>query len=178
MDQSSDDLKSCLKDLRRKNVHCHWFIPGRSLSTALSKEAIRKALLAVRVRPYSVDEIVEHVSKNGTKIFGILVLIDQAAIASHFIEEGNLQDHKLPFSKAILDKLLSPPAARDFDEKQWEVIAPTFDRSMINKSLQAEYILPFVKDKEINKGAFGIVYEIELDKDHQKLEKTFQRKVS
>jgi len=167
MDQTINDLKSRLKDLRRENADHRWFIPQLELCEALSENAIWKALQDAGTKSYQLDEMVEHILTNGMKIFAVLVLTDQAAHTSKFIQEGELFDQRLPFSVDILGKQLSLPSARDFYERQWELAVPTFYRGTIHKSLDNRSILPFTRDKRIGNGAFGTVYEIELDHGHQ-----------
>jgi hypothetical protein len=177
MDQNINDLKSRLKDLRRENADHRWFIPQLSLYEALSEDAIQKALQDSGTKLYQLDEIVKHIITDGMKIFAILVLTDQVARTSKLIEEGEFHDQRLPFNLDILGKQLSLPSAKDFYERQWELTAPTFHRGTIHKSLDNRSILPFARDKRIGNGAFGTVYEIELDHDHQQLEGQFQYKV-
>ena len=177
MNQNQSDLKIRLKDLRRENSDHRWYVPQLPLCKALSEDAIRKALQDVGTKPYQLDEIVKHVLSHGIKIFAILVLTDQAAHVSKFIEACELHDVRLPFSLNVLDKQLPLPFSKDFYEKQWELSAPIFRRGTINKSLNDRSILPFTKDRRIGTGAFGTVYEIELDHSHQELEGPFQDKV-
>jgi len=177
MDQNINNLKSRLKDLRRENADHRWFIPQLALCEALSEDAIWKALHDTRTKSYQLDEMVKHILTNGMKIFAVLVLTDQAALTSKFIEQGEFLDQRLPFSLDILGKQLSLPSAKDFYERQWELTAPTFYRGTIHKSLDNRSILPFVRDERIGNGAFGTVYKIELDHDHQQLQGQFQHKV-
>ena len=177
MDQHPKNLKSRLKALRRETADHRWFIPQLPLRKILSEDTIRKALQEAETKPYQLDEMVKHILAGGMKIFAILVLTDQPALTSKFIEEGELHDQRLPFLSGTLHKQLSLPSAKDFYERQWELTAPTFYHGAINKLLNERSVLPFVKEKHIGKGAFGTVYEIELDHDHQQLEGPFQNKV-
>ncbi|RYP90030.1 hypothetical protein DL770_003875 [Monosporascus sp. CRB-9-2] len=65
------------------------------------------------------------------------------------------------------DILLSEEMAKDFEEKQWEFIAPTFRRGTLHRRLGDSTILPFTQNKRIGKGAFGTVYEVVIDTDNQ-----------
>ncbi|KAF2474368.1 kinase-like protein [Lindgomyces ingoldianus] len=177
MDKKTNDLESRIKSLRRENADYRWFIPELLLREALSEDVVRKALLDVGAKPYHLDEIVKHVLTSGIKIFAVLVLTNQAAMTSKFIEEGEFQDHRLPFNLNTLDKQLSLPAAKDFYERQWEFTAPTFYRGTIHRLLNDRSVLPFTKDKRIGNGAFGTVYEIKLDQSHQKMEGAFQNRL-
>ncbi|KAH7080742.1 kinase-like domain-containing protein [Paraphoma chrysanthemicola] len=179
MDQASEDLKLCLKKLRVKNADRRRFIPGLRLCEVLSETAIRQALLAAQMKLHTVDEAVKYILKQGIRIFAILVLIEQVAATLTFIERGELQDHRLPFKKKALRKLLpeTGSAIDDFEESQWEVIAPSFFRGAIHRSLRKAIVLPFIKDEHIGNGAFGKVSEIALHPDHQDLEDSFRRKL-
>lgn len=177
MIQNLNALKLRLKNLRRENSDHRWFIPLLALREVLLEDIIRKALQDTGIKSYYLDEMANHILPDGVKIFAILVLTDQAALTSKFIEEGEFHDQRLPFSLNILGKQLSLPSAKDFYEKQWELTAPTFYRGTIHKSLNDRSILPFTKDKRIGNGAFGTVYEIKLDQSHQQLNGLFQDRV-
>lgn len=174
MDQDLKSLELRIKGLRRENADHRQFIPQLPLREVFSKDAIWKALHDSGIKRYQLDEMVDRILKDGIKIFAILVLTHQAGLTPRFIEEAEFHDQRLPFSLEILEKQLSLPSAKDFYEKQWELIAPTFYRGTIHKSLNSRFILPFVLDQRIGSGAFGTVYEIELDHDHQQLDDLFQ----
>lgn len=94
-----DQLKSNIKNLRRKNVSHRWFIPELLFSSVMTEDAIRRAL--VDWPSYQREETVRKVER-GKKIFGILILIGYAAQLSNFIEADQLEDTKLPFSLEVL----------------------------------------------------------------------------
>lgn len=171
-----DQLKSTIKNLRRKNASHRWFIPDLLFSSVITEDAIREAL--VDWPSYQREETVEKV-KRGKKIFCILILLGHAAQLAKFIEADQLEDTKLPFKSEILiqEIHLSEEEARDFDERQWELVAPTFRRSTLNRRLGEGAILPFTQHKWIGKGAFGDVYEVTLDPSHQELGEIFPEKV-
>lgn len=179
MAQVLRDLRLRLKQLRVQNADRRWFIPGLCLHDVLTGTTIRQTLLAAKIQPHMVDEVVEHVLGHGIRIFGILVLIEQAAATVKFMEEGELTDHRLPFNRSTLGKLLQDTdlAVADFEECQWELIAPKFLRGTVHRSLSADFVLPFMKDELMGQGAFGMVYEIMLHPKNQYLEADFQNKV-
>ena len=177
MVQSLKALKLRIKDIRCENSDHRWFVPLLPLREILSQDVILKAVRDAGTKAYHLDEVVDRILSNGLKIFAILVLTDQAALAFKFIQEGELLDERLPFSLEILKMRLSLPHVKDFYEKQWELSVPTFDRGTIHKSLDDRVILPFIRDKRIGNGAFGTVYEIELNHNHQQLQGQFQHKV-
>jgi hypothetical protein len=177
MGQSLDHLKFCLKDFRRENADNRWFIPQLRLYQVMSKDTVRKALQDAGIKSYHLDEIAEDVFIHGIKIFAILILTDQAKHTFKFIEKGELHDQRLPFSLDILEKRLLLPFAKDFNERQWELTAPTFHRGTINKYLDNRSVLPFAEDERIGNGAFGTVYKIKLDHNHQQLKDHFANRV-
>ena len=179
MSQALRDLKSCLKQLRVKNADRRWFIPALRLHEVLTESAIRQSLLAAKTQPHIVDEVTQHVLQYGIRIYGILVLIEQVAATVTFMEKGELMDHRLPFENSILGELFSSTdsGVADFEETQWDVMAPAFSRGTIHRSLRADCVLPFMKNDKIGKGAFGEVYEIEIHPKNQYLEAELRVKV-
>jgi hypothetical protein len=172
-----DELKVHLKGLRRANIHHRRFIPELSLYRAVTKQAIGKALGHAGVEVHRQEEITIRVVQSGRKIFAILVLIGQTADILKFIEADELQDIKLPFKIEALRDEVKLPNADEFDEKQWEVTAPTFLCGTLNRCLNGKTILPFTLKEGAGHGAFGKVWEIELDEDHQQFEDTFPKRV-
>lgn len=179
MSQALQDLKSCLKQLRVKNADRRWFIPGLRLHEVLTETAIRQTLLAANTQPHMVEEVTKHILRHGIRIYGVLVLIGQVVATITFMEKGELIDHRLPFEHSTLGQLLPnvDSVIADFDETQWELLAPTFSRGTVHKSLRSDCVLPFMKDENIGEGGFGTVYNIELHSENQRLEAAFQVKV-
>lgn len=169
-------LADRIRDLRRLNSGHQWFIPQLSLYQLMSRDAIRRALQDTGTEPYNLDEMVEYISRNGIKIFAILVLIDQGAFASSFVK-AKLTDQQLPFSSDTLCNHLSPQSSGHFYERQWKFTALAFHRSTTNRTFSSISILPFVDEKFIGSGSFASVYEIKLDSCHQQLEGPFQHRV-
>ncbi|KAF3000785.1 hypothetical protein E8E13_005487 [Curvularia kusanoi] len=96
-----------------------------------------------------------------------------------FMEKGELIDLRLPFDCSTLSQLLSKTnlAIADFEENQWEFIAPIFSRGTVHRELRPEFVLPFMKDDKIGRGAFGTVHEITLHPQNQDMEAAFQKKL-
>ncbi|KAI1742958.1 kinase-like protein [Xylaria scruposa] len=164
-----DKLKSAIKRLRRQNVAGYYYIPYRSLGAVMTTEAICDAFVDSTIPPYYQEETLNRVCKQGMKIFATLLLLGCPNHLSLFIEADQLDDAKLPLKTETLFGEIHLPkeVATDFAEKQWELIVPTFRCGTLNRRFGANIVLPFTQDKRIGKGAFGAVYEVKIDEDHQ-----------
>lgn len=123
---------------------------------------------------YNLQDVVAKVLKGGLRVFSILVLVGKESLISSFIESDNLQrsrlDDKLPFSADTLQSIIpDTDAASNFYRRQWEFVAPVFSRSTLHRSLNSKMRLPFVQNKKLGEGGFGVIYEIQLHPDHQRL---------
>lgn len=176
MEQNPNNLKSKLEGLRCENAAHIWFIPAKRLNEALTRETIRGALEIAEIEYFRLDELTDHVLKTNLKVFSVLVLIEQVVAIPQCAELPECVDARLPFEMNLLASMLPAKAAQEFEERQYEVIAPIFSRSTIHRSFQYQTILPFVKDERIGEGGFDTVYEIQLSHDHQNPEEAFQRK--
>lgn len=177
MDRAPGDLLSTLENLRCKNAQRRWFIPERRLHESLTKDVIQAAMQAASVELYKVPELAEHILQRGVKIFAVLVLIGSTSTITKFAEKHEYHDSRLPFVVEFLQTVLSPAAARRFEERQWEVMAPQFNRGTIHRLLDDDIVLPFMKEEDLGEGSFGAVFKIELNHDHQNFENIFQGKV-
>ncbi|KAL8789350.1 MAG: hypothetical protein Q9195_006877 [Heterodermia aff. obscurata] len=173
-----DNLRREIKALRRKSTQNRYFVPERILYSRLSDKAILEALVDSHVASHQREEVLEKVVQKGRKIFGILILAGQAQYLSQFIQAEEFEDARLPFEKrTLIDEIGFPKeAANDFEEKQWEMIAPRFARGTLTRRFRNEAILPFASDTFVAKGHFGDVYETVLDTEHQDFGETFPRK--
>lgn len=154
------------------------FVPELSLQKVMTKDVIFEALRDAQISAHRREEIATKVHQSGRKIFSILILIEQTVDIVKFIEADELEDVKLPFSNEFLREEIGMPDTIEFVEKQWEFTAPTFQRGTLNRRLKEKAILPFTMQKKMDKGAFGTVYMVELDQDHQQLDTIFPQKVS
>ncbi|KAF2650288.1 kinase-like protein [Lophiostoma macrostomum CBS 122681] len=171
-----NQLKSEIKSLRRRNTSRHWYFPESLVLKLLTEESIGHAL--IESPSFQREEIVRNVFQRGRKIFCILLLVDQVAQVTKFIEGDHLEDERLPFHEQVLvqDMRLEKDTAQDFYEKQWELIAPTFRRGTLNRRFGESIILAFREDRNIGQGSFGKVYETAIDSDHQELGQLFPEK--
>ncbi|KAI0549992.1 kinase-like protein [Xylaria curta] len=170
-----DKLKSTIKGLRRRNVAGHYYIPSRCLSAAMTVDVISNAFLDSTIPRYHQEETLDQLCKQGTKIFAILLLLGCPNHLSLFIEADQLDDAKLPLEAETLREEIHLPkeVAADFTEKQWELIVPTFRCGTLNRRFRENIVLPFTKEKRIGKGAFGTVFEVVIDENHQPVGSSF-----
>lgn len=149
----------------------------------MTREVVLDAVNKIeRIPWYSKNETLEWIMRGGRKIFAILVLLkDEESAISRFMEHDHYQksplDERLPFSMETLDSII-PDIAEDFCEMQWEFVAPILYRNVVHRSLPDKTRLPFVYNKKIAEGGFGVVYEIELHLDHQTICLTPREEVS
>jgi hypothetical protein len=171
------ELRQRIKALRRENVQRRKFVPQLALRRIMTAEAVRSELAAAGVALHHQEEIAEKVVQSGVNIFAILILIGQAIDILKFIGNDELRDERLPFDiRALTDEILLPNAD-DFEEKQWEFMVPVFHRGTLNRSFKDKIILPFTSKAAEGQGAFGSVYRLQLDENHQQLDANFPREV-
>jgi hypothetical protein len=161
-----------------------FIIPHQQLYRLMTRNVVLDALQECEHIPaYHVNGIVERVMKGGLRLFSILIVVGQEKSILRFIERDGMQrsglDDKLPFSADELQAIIpETDGASDFFKRQWEFVAPVFSRNVLHRSLNSKIRLPFVQNKKIDEGGFGVVYEIKLHPDHQKLPLIPQDKVS
>jgi hypothetical protein len=170
-------LKTLLKSLRQENIHHRRFVPELALRQALTSQIIGEALDDSEISQHNRAEVAARIIHSGRKIFSILALIDQAADVLKFIEADELEDVRLPFKIETLGREISIHEPQEFDERQWEFLAPTFIRGTLNRRFREQMILPFTIRTEEGKGAFGKVYRLQLQEDHQALDGSFPQEV-
>jgi hypothetical protein len=130
-----------------------------------------------KVEPYLLDEITESIMRGARKVFAILVLIEEVWLVKDLMQRYQVLDHGLPLSLETL-RNFTVKVALNFNETQWQFLAPQFGRSMLTKQIPQEKILPFLKDEKIGEGGFGAIYEISLDPEHQDHLDEFSKRVS
>ncbi|KAG9506469.1 hypothetical protein J7337_003452, partial [Fusarium musae] len=147
-----DQLKTNIKGLRRKNASQRWYIPERSLLAVMTEDAINNTLERSTIPSHQHAETLQRVVESGRRIYSILALLDFYQYLANFIEGDQLDDAKLPFRIDTLQTLEIPEEdAKDFEDKQWELLAPVFRRGTLNRRLDESLILPFTQEKRIGK---------------------------
>ncbi|KAI1178096.1 kinase-like protein [Nemania sp. FL0916] len=175
-----ESLKSCIKLLRRKNAMHHSYVPKTLLDSVMTAQAIQDALAESSIPSYRREETLDRIFPNAIRIFAIVLLLDKPDKLTNFIESDQLHDAKLPLTLDVLirDIHLAEEIAKDFEEKQWELIAPIFRRGTHHLRLSDSSVLPFVQNTLIEKGAFGTVYEVVIDPDHQDPHEGFSERIA
>jgi hypothetical protein len=173
-----ETARALIKDLRRENIHHRKFVPELSLWRTITKEVIRKALEHSSVTPYQQKEVATKIFRSGRKIFAILILTEQVTEVLKFIEADQLHDTRLPFELGTLRDEIAISNLTDFEETQWEFVAPTFVRGTLHRVFRDKAIIPFVSRSDEGRGAFGKVFKVQLQLDHQELNGSFPSEVS
>ena len=169
-----DVTRGKIREARCRNADGRWFVPEASLVSALPPEVIRQSLQNhCDVEPFAVQWMIQAIEKGGGKTFATLILIREEkkiiAFLEHYLQSDSQNlDSRLPFSKSELEMILSPDAASEFHEHQWELIAPVFTHRLLHRNIPVEFILPFIDSRRIGGGGFGDVYEVVITTGHHK----------
>ena len=178
-----DKLRGRLIDVRcRNDEQNHYFYPHESVHGLITSEIVRKVLVDNRVKPYELESAARYSADiGGRRIFAILVLIQQPQLYLEFIRNDKLQrgdpDHKLPYGKEQLKRLLPFPTSEEFWDKQWEFTAPFFSESVIARVLPDEFILPYLKKEYLGEGALGQVFKIQIEQSYLPVDSSWQGEV-
>src|SRR6266487_1488536 len=122
-------LRARLLSLRQENSDSQKFVPEGDLQALFSKNVIQKCISNCGIKHYKRAEAISMIMDGAQKIFATLVLINQEAAITKFIQNDQFQhsrlDSKLPFSLPDLESM-GFDWAQDFYETQWEFISPVF----------------------------------------------------
>lgn len=171
---SGNQLRNQLRDLRRGDpTGGETFIPQRSLYRLLKRDVVSATLRQSGISVLHIDSLTDKILKGGQKVFTILVLLKgEESKIFDFVKRDQFSllplDSRLPFSVDALATIV-PDIAQEFYETQWELLAPVFSKGVLHRELQDMIRLPYVRNKQIGRGGFGDVYEIELEPAHQTL---------
>ncbi len=167
-----DATRRQIRALRCRNTDGKWFFPEGSLVSGLSSEVIQDLIQNhCDIEPYAVQEITQTVEAGARKVFAILVLMREgqkiAAFLEHHLQsDGQTLDSRLPFFESELKMVLNPDLASEFEELQWEFIAPIFSHRLLHRNLQMDSRLPFIESRKIGGGGFAYVYEVVIPAGH------------
>jgi hypothetical protein len=166
-----DVLKDGLVVIERDNYETKGYIPWLKLDQLCGPENVKKAIKESGVETYQQEEAIQLILYGGKKVFAILISIGYPALIVKFMEQDHLQhqplDAKLPFSSEALSTFLDQVPAMKFYRAQWKLSAPFFRGDLSHRNFNKAAILPFVYNKRRGSGAFGMVYEIAIDPEHQ-----------
>jgi hypothetical protein len=101
-----ESLKSSIKSLQsRSDLDYKSYVLLRDLYCILTVKRIAKVFSeAACIDAWNVDKTAERVSKEGMRIFSILVLSDLVASTRSLFDSNELRDHLLPFEKEIVER--------------------------------------------------------------------------
>jgi hypothetical protein len=144
------------------------FIPTAQL-VAYFQETLRGIL--IELFPDLDGRPSEHEILNGdhcyTRIFAILLLIDQPSLIVEFLDKPNLSDHSGPFYGD------SPPPEfpkgsnwEEFKKQQWQFFAHSFNRHRHNLMIDSNVPLPFVAVSSISSGGSAYIYKVTIEQDY------------
>ena len=147
------------------------FLPNGSLDQILHETCILEILhdSSFRIDPHKLDSTVEIVSKEGRKVFAILVELRLEHALAGFIE-NDILDKALPAQESKLAAVLEFDRRRNFLQRQWEYLAYNFTGDMYQRALEAEMIIPYLKQTEIGGGGFSTVYDVLVHPAHQNID--------
>jgi hypothetical protein len=162
-------LKAELKAARKRTAHGSWFVPRGSLRGILNRQAVSNRLSESQIPLEVRDEVLERVLHDASSLFGVLVRIEQEHLIADCLSH-DLRDEKLPVGPEAMEGLGVDPR---FFDKQWEFLAPVFERRNVLLRLKDRHVLPFLEDRRMSdsEGAYANAFRVTLDARHQDLVK-------
>jgi hypothetical protein len=198
---STAQITKKLKKATIRSPHSHRkFLPESQLAKIITDDAVRNELF----KPiYSITnlwkknraQVLPGQNVSYQKIFAILCLMKRTCKLKFFVEcavcDSHLPLDKVPpsdnsgnypglrsrrDSEAPTVKLRRDDDIDEFFERQWSVLAPSFDGSdrtqIPHSDLEPETILPFLNPTDaVNEGGFSKVFKAEIHPDHHSLSK-------
>jgi hypothetical protein len=175
MEDLKDQIERLLLDTQ--NHEKRHFVPEKSLYRIMTEKSVRVALKRSAIKPYHVEELVKDIVSGARKVFAILTVIGcKEAIATMFghdlLQTAPLDD-KLPYSEELLNNIFSANSTRltasKFAKEQWEFVTPTFSQRVLPRTLEDRMILPFLQERPLGGGSFGMTWEIEIHAENHRL---------
>lgn len=171
------ELKAQIESLYRYGQKEKPYVPFLSLCDLLDHDRVVSELKVTSCEPERLQEIARAIIPAAVRVFAILVLIDRVSLVKELITRDKLQDSLLPMKHVDLERWGNMFAA-EFRDKQCIFLGAVFSRNTICRHIDDEIPLPILKNECIGKGAFGTVYEIELDPQNQIMSHDFSQRVS
>lgn len=165
-------LRAAIRTKRVRNIESRYFVPQKALYDLMTQEKVAHVVSEAEFEREHFEELTQEIMKGCRKIFAILILIRHPQSLLAFVEDDQLQssspDQKLPLALSRLRALLpTDDAAEEFYQQQWEFAAPVFTGGSLPRVLHQDLILPFIEQKEVGEGGFGIVSEVTIEHSHQ-----------
>ncbi|KAI0458011.1 kinase-like domain-containing protein [Xylaria acuta] len=176
-----------------------FFLPSKRLESLIQLRNVVEELtrcLRYTTDPHIIQDFAKRIcaeEKSYRKVFAILVLIEKADTIPEFLREG-IHDGDLPLIKLELGgkpgifefgrkpeegkvahplkcfKSFSRMNLMNFEDCQWAVLAPIFDRprrkDVKHYDLKDQIILPFTEEEEVSEGGFGRIMRVKIHPDH------------
>jgi hypothetical protein len=164
-------LQRRINEIRLENADTKRFVPEKELYDVMTRDVIAKVV--VDFTPFDhTEEVVDFITKDARKVFGVLVLINYVGGINLFIRKDQLQtrhiDDLLPLAKTRLQEILNDSyIAELFYEKQWEFCVPVFSGRIIPRAFERQTILPYLTDSFLSAGGYGSVYKVEIHPSHR-----------
>jgi hypothetical protein len=172
MSNSLEQLRKLILSQKKEAVsqRPRLFLPENSLDQILQQANILETLRdpSFHVRHHKLENTVDFVSKDGRKIFAILIELGLEHALTRFIEHEIL-DSALPLSEQELEPILESHSGR-FIQCQWDYLAHRFSKRAYHRKLSAECILPYVDQTKIGDGGFSTVYDVLVHPAHQDID--------
>jgi hypothetical protein len=184
MASTLSELRMKLLAVRCRNTQGQYFFPHSAVKDLITAEAVRNALQHSDVASPQLETAVQYFQKHDAYMtVAILILIKEPGSFIGFISGDDLQDLspdlKLPLVLNKLEQILPGPAAHEFFDQQWAFKAPFFSESILPRVLSDDTVLPFIRNDELEGGvgAFGRVYEIQIEESYRSADEIWQRQV-
>jgi hypothetical protein len=144
------------------------FIPATRLVTYLRENLPR---ILIELFQNEDDRPFEQEILNGdhcyTRIFAILLLIEQPWLIVEFLDKPNLSDHSGPFYGE------NPPPEfpeganwEEFKKQQWQFFAHSFNRHGRDLKIDSNVPLPFVAVSRISSGGSAHIYKVTVEPEY------------
>jgi hypothetical protein len=154
------------------------FIPRDKLDQLLDEEMVKKILCEIaksnygegsgplQIDHFEPEKLYQLIHQEYKVILAILIDLSWEEMVVEFSRFANLNDSKLPFNEDQLKQVDDTLTSTEFSKRQYHFIMEDL------KGCHAwciDYVLPFVEDEIIGKGAFSDVYRVKIYPAYDKL---------
>lgn len=142
------------------------FTPDGAVHEYLKSESRCKGIIGELSDPENLPVKTKVLLEKYSKVFAVLVRIGKGHYIPHFLENEELGDHQLPFSKR---PAAFPSEAQDFFDdfyrEQFRFCAAVFD-GRAHHAFVPERIMPYLEKEEIGQGGSSVVYKVKVHGRH------------